>query len=257
MSGILIRVKGASFEANAVGFIPPIAGGLEYMNFFGGDANKATRNLAPGKPAAGLVGAPTYNEHSAIFRPGANYVVTSVDDAESMTFIAVAKSLSDANTMIVSNFSGPRAGGVGTTTGKALDFGSNGVIDGLVTNKMFGPRWDGVSSAPVSPGVAITGLQNPVGEWRAVVGRARESDKTLSIFNKTAGLSGSVGVTQVADLGASKMRIGGTAVASGGSFANAVEIAAVAIYSRALTDVEIDKVYSFLKGYYSRRGMAI
>jgi hypothetical protein len=97
----------------------------------------------------------------------------------------------------------------------------------------------------------------PVGEWRAIVGRSRESDKTLSVFNKTAGLSGSTVMTQMPDLGAAKMRIGGTAVANGGSFANSVEIAAAAIYSRALSDDEISKVYSFLKGYYARRGIAI
>ncbi|MBT9382236.1 hypothetical protein KM176_00040 [Pseudooceanicola sp. CBS1P-1] len=45
------------------GYLPVITDGLEYLNFFA-DGADLTRNLAPGKAAASVVGSPVQGEQS-------------------------------------------------------------------------------------------------------------------------------------------------------------------------------------------------
>ena len=252
MSGILIRVKGASFADNAVAFAPPIADGLEYWNFFGGDDARTKRNLAPGKANGTLIGAPTYNANSVVFNPRVNYIQTDVADGVDMTFIAVSKPLTDAQTILISSLQGPRPGATGTSNGKSLYYasGASGSSDNLVQAIFSTSRWDGISSATTLVSSASTQTM-PLGEWRAISGRSSQNSSDLKVYGTVLG---EVDVlTQQPDLTTAKYQIGSST--TGASVP--VEIAFAAIYSRALLDNELTKVYDFLRGYYARRNIAI
>lgn len=250
MSGILIRVKGASFEANAVGFIPPVADGLEYWNFFSGGANKVTRNLALGKAGSTLVGVPTYNADSAVFTAATAYLQTGVDDTAEMTFIAVAKPLIDASAHIISSFSAPRVNGAGggNSQGKSLWFTGGSSGDGLVQAVAAQARWDGVGSSSTLTSSGSLGL--PVGQWQAITGLMGPTSNQLRL-PATGFIDTDTPLLQP-DLSTGKLRIGSATVGNA-----SVEIAFAAIYNRVLSAQEADDVYAFLKGYYSRRGIAI
>lgn len=251
--GVLIRVKNASFAGRAVAFVPPVADGLEYWNFFGGDASQSRRNLAPGKNGASLVGALTYNAHSAIFKGGTNFLITEVADPESVTFIAVARCPTEEAGMIISNYRSPRIGGVGTTLGKSLLL-NPGNPDGALDASMFSSRWDGAGGASSAAGA--TRVQAvPTNSWGAFVGRSNESTKIRDVVNKTNNLAATNPITALGDISAAPFRIGSPHVDN--EYNQSSEIAAAIIFSRALSNDEVEKVYGFLKGYFARRGIAI
>lgn len=248
--GILIRVKNASFENKAVAFVPPVADGLEYLNFFSGGAANVARNLAPNKPSGVLFGSPVYNEHSAVFTSQAAYVGTSVEDAPEMTMIAVARAVADSAAHIISSFSGPRPGGVaGTSYGKTMWFTNPTNGDGWVQIQTVQGRWDGIAGSAALNTISGT-LPINVNQWVAATGLMGVN--TNQMRNNSSGFVDTDATQLQPDPTSMKLRIGSATISSGSA-----EIAFAAVYSRLLTDTEVDAVYAFIKAYYARRGIAI
>lgn len=248
--GILIRVKNASFENNAVAFVPPVADGLEYLNFFSGGATNVARNLAPNKPNGALVGTPVYQANSTVFSGQTAYIETSVSDSPEMTMIAVARAVADSTAHIISSFSGPRANGVaGTSYGKTMWFTNPTNGDGWVQIQTVQGRWDGVAGSLALNTISGT-LPINVNQWVAVTGLMGINSNQMR--NNTTGHVDTDPTQLQTDPTSMKLRIGSATIASGSA-----EIAFAAVYNRLLSTDEVEKVYSFIKSYYARRGIAI
>ncbi|MBW6402020.1 hypothetical protein KPL78_29510, partial [Roseomonas sp. HJA6] len=83
----IIRVPGADFSAVPHAFIPPVADGLEAWHYLGGSLDASTKNLAPGKAAATVVGTPTVASTHLVLS-GSAHLQTAVPDAGDCTLIA-------------------------------------------------------------------------------------------------------------------------------------------------------------------------
>lgn len=263
--GVRIVVKDADFSDNAVGYIAPVPEGLEYLNFFGGSTAKLQRNLAPGKPAGVVVGAPTINAISAVFTHLTNYIQTSAPDAHNKTLFAVARTLlPKAEGIVISNSRSARStgpAGLPTTTGTTLMFRTSVEPNaGLIGEQMIAAQWDGVTDTSSLPnGVSIIG--RPLGVISALVGRTNNGDGQLAttkfrkVDDKTTGLKNVSSFSgAVFDLGGA-YRIGSTYAAFAGTAPT--EILFAAIWNRDLTDAEVETMYQAVKSYYSRRGIVI
>jgi hypothetical protein len=255
--GIRFVVKNGDFAARAINYVPPVAAGLEYLNFFGGSENLA-RNLAPGKPPGLVIGAPAFTANSMTPTQMANYIQTAVPHTDEMTFMVVAKAPGDdADSHIISNYWSPRAGGVGTTIGASVMVRKvSPEVDGQVRDVLVWSHWDGISSASVlyAPYIATP---RPVSELKAMFGTISKVSRVGNIINKTAGLaaqSSPIPAGKTTDLGG-PFRIGSSYLSVAGALPS--EILFAAIWSRVLTEVEIDVMYEAVKGYYANRGITV
>lgn len=263
--GIRIIVKDADFSDNAVGYSAPVPEGLEYLNFFGGNTARLQRNLAPGKPAGVVVGVPTINADSAVFTPLANYIQTSAPDTHNKTLFVVSRVPSpEGDSMLISNSrSGRTTGPAGLPTTTATSLMYRGVADadaGEVGELLFAAQWDGATDASSVP-TTVQLLNRPVGAIGALIGRTNAGDGLLAttkyrkIDNKTFATKTAGSFTNaVFDL-AGAYRIGSSYAIFAGTVPT--EILFAAIWSRELTDAEVETMYQAVKAYYARRGIAI
>jgi hypothetical protein len=254
--GIRFVVKNGDFASRAINYVPPVAAGLEYLNFFGGEAN-LSRNLAPGKPAGQVVGLPAFTENSMTATQMSKYIQTAVPHTDEMTIMVVAKGpADDVDSHLVSNYWSPRAGGVGSSAGvSVMTRQTSPVVDGMKREVLAWSHWDGVSSA--STLYQATLPNHPVGELKTLAATISKVSRVGQITNKTTGLTAQIGpipAGRTTDLGA-PLRIGSAYLSVAGSLPS--EIFFVAIWSRVLTEVEIDVMYEAVKGYYANRGIPV
>ena len=254
--GLRFTVKGADFSEKAVNYVPPVGEGLEYLNFFGG-ADKLGRNLAPGKPSGQVVGSPAFTANSMTPLQMLNYIQTGVPHTDEMTFMVVAKGpTDDVNSHLISNFWSSRVGGVGNTVGASvmtMPVAPSG--DGIGREALAWSAWDGVSSTSLQ--ITTNMPPHPVAEMKAIAATISKANRVGEIFNKTAGLSvkgAPLPDGTTTDLGG-EFRIGSAYLSVSG--AQPSEILFVAIWSRVLSEAEIDVMYQAAKGYYAIRGVAI
>lgn len=258
--GIRIVVKDADFSQSAVGYIAPVQDGLEYLNFFGGSAPLG-RNLAMNKPAATVFGAPVVAQNSATFTQLVNFLQTSVADSGSKTIMAVGRSpYPKGEGVLVSNYNSTRAGAASTTWASSLMFRANADPDPTeIAESFIASAWDGSTPASMDSGAAAL-VNRPLGEISCLVGRASggsalAATKTRRIDNKTANLTlSSTFASKVFDL-AQAFRIGSGY--TGITPAAPTEIFFAAIWSRDLTDEEVNAMYVAVKAYYAKRGIAV
>ncbi|WP_152219706.1 hypothetical protein [Pseudomonas sp. SCB32] len=253
--GIRIVVKGADFSERAVSYIPAVEDGLEYLNFFGGSADNLRRNLAKGKPDALLVGAPVVKAHSAVFTNLVNYLKTAVDHTPSMSIVLVLKTpATEDDAMYVSNFGSQRKGApAGTTTlGTTTWFRGLGPVDGKGKLGQIVSYVEGATNPAVEP----LEIDVPTNTIRMMASSFHTPTRQAKFVDKTAGYSDSrtLPVDRTFDLGQT-FNIGSTV----GPYApsTTAEIYFAALYSRQLSDAELDAVYQSLKAYYTHRGIVI
>ena len=254
MTGIVLKVDGVDYSANAIGFVPPIdATGLVYLNYFGGDATRTARNLASGGTAGVVVGDPTENTNDTTFTPATNYVQTAVSEVADKTIIAVVKPLTAANSAIVGNYLGERVGDSGVTVlGNVLYFQYTGG-DNLVTPNWQEAGWSGVAGSASNSIPTVITNNCAVGTYYCLVGRT--ASNVRKILNKTTGASTQNANTTTVDLANTNYQIGSMPTAIGFTAANT--IAFVAIFQRALTDTEVDTFYNYLKTYLATKSITI
>lgn len=243
--GILQTVKGADFSASALGIVFPVTSNLEFINYFGDAATKTGRNLALGKGAPSVVGTPGIGAGYATFTNNTNYVQTALVDQAEVTHLCVARvnSGSPANAFkgMISNFAG-----TGVNTGSNLWFSNSASSPPQVqTSRNNGTTDASVTAALVSPDNAAS-FAFYAGRMGAAYNR---------IDDKTHGLSTAGAVTNPRSTPSTvAYRIGSVLGVAGGGI---IDIAFVAIFSRCLTDAEVDAVYQRVKSALATKSIAV
>lgn len=234
-TGIQLVVPGVAFENNNVGFIPPVADGLEYMNLFVNGSNP-TRNLAPGKPSAVSVGDPLISSNALISTVGLKYLQTSVPESSQQTYMVVAAPDIDfvGSQQLISNF--------GNSRGFTLRFLSS--VAGVYNNSLYSLTSGGAeesSRLQIFNGARIIVARRNFGVEQEMqdAGGAAENDLT--------GLTPTLGDVDI--------RIGSSNTAT--AFDNETPIYAAAIWSRAITDVEVQVMFEYLAKYCAAKGIAL
>lgn len=241
--GVLLTVKNADFSTNAIAFSAPVADGLEYWNYFG-DTTKTGRNLVPGKSAGTVVGTPAMGSGFATFTNSSNYVVTGVTDQREVTLLSVARANTPSQNLSKAMISTYNGGG-GTAAGSSLFFGGGGGAQATVA----AARNSGGTDAPVV--TSITQDPNTFGFFTSRIGAAYHR-----IDDKTHNLSGSGSVANPRSAANGQLyRVGG--FVSGFTAGGLADIAFAAIYSRVLTDAEVDAIYQRVKTYLAGKGITI
>lgn len=252
--GIEHIISGMDASELNVGYSPLIPQGLEYLNFFGGSA-PLTRNLAPGKPGATIVGNPPVGSMAEGIKTsyGQHYIQTAAAHTAEMTLLAVAKAEEEGENFLISNYASPA---VNTT----LRLNSSGMAgQGRVRADSIAAYKDG-AGATISYGASVVETSN-VGQFATVASRFKLMPLTgfVQTNDFTSGGTRRTGTAPPAvitpNLGVN-LRIGsGT-----GSFAGAKSprILAAAIWSRALSDAEIAQQYRQLREFYaSQKGVSV
>lgn len=254
--GLLITVKDADFSGNAVGYVPPVPDGLEYINFFGGSSGTLTRNLAPDKPEATVSGSPIVLTQGAQFGRDVGHIQTQVSQglSDDVTFIVVAKAIEESSGVVyIGNTSSDSQVHAGTTLGRAL-FSSNGASDGNLGLQFQSAGTNGSTTTSVVANMDETIPGVVVGSPFFGVGRHTVADDTRYVENRTLGNSATVVGTGLSNDAGQPYRIG-TAYQSNLGDDNIIY--AAAIYSRALTATEIDAIYASFKARYDSLGITI
>ncbi|CAJ1307274.1 hypothetical protein JRT83AECX_JRT83AEC_04880 [Escherichia coli] len=215
--------------------------GLSYAGLFG---RSLTKNFAPGGGDAAVVGSPVVTGHFADFT-GSNYIDTGISTTKNATLITVAKRKSGAGRQFLfSCFQG------GENIGRSLSLEGGSLVTyshykgvdagGTTFNTWFTSQ------------LALTALDDSPAFLSA-----RDTGKTLYINDKTSNrssrhtASGTVESFVNAEL---HYRIGKNlqTAASG-----PCSIGAALIYNRSLSDEELNAVYAYFQGYFSRRAISI
>jgi hypothetical protein len=246
--GVQLLVDG-DFSLNNVGFIPPVAGSLEYMNYLGGDASTLARNLAASKPSAVVTGAPVVGANGVTFTNLANYLRSAAEHTANMTIFAVAIPTNPAAwNHFVSNFgSAPKSGRGGTTFGTSVGVNPSGKLTATVASYN--------ASTLATSNLSIS-LDTTVGAPVAVSLVQDNAARKVVLKNETTGLSGEVALAAGFEFDlAQTFRIGSTYGALAGTAAFTGMYAA--IYDRVLTADELAKLYKSVKAFYANRGITV
>lgn len=252
--GVTITVPSADFSGSPVGYVPVVPDGLAYLNFFGGSAERTARNLAPGGAPGEIVGTPVYTTTSVRLTPKSHYIRTAVPQTASMTVLLVVKPLSIAqNAMAFGNFGSPRTAAAGNSNGVFILLPANAGSTELANVRFTAAQPSGAASQNIN---ADLPQSLRVGSLQTVVGRLDDSTKQRRIMVPATGLQTSVVGTLPTDIGVGPLLIGSYYDATSAHIAP-LEIAAAAIYTRALSDVEIARLYASVAAYFDRRGISV
>lgn len=242
----IIRVAGADFSANPVGFLPPVSLGLEAWHYLGGSISKSERNLAPGKPNAVAVGAPVVD--AAFLRcDEAGYLQTSIANPGDVTLVACAKL--PAGFVFGAQFGWMisaygSTGGVGNGQGLAYDASGAEPAARALLNGQYDVSGTPTYRQVLGPVAAPDGTA-----WQFWVGR-HQGGVGMRLANKTTGLvvTSAQADAVVADPGKT-YRIGFSYTTAGVG----TDIAFAGIYSRALSVDEETAIYEAVQSYMDRR----
>lgn len=255
--GIELTVRNADFSALQLGFIPPVAAAWEYINFFG--SGHITRNLVLGKPACTLVGTADVATHSAVFTFGSGYLQTAVRQSSSMTIIAIGRHVSGGNSLLLSNFNGARPDGeAGMSVGVTFWFNGFDNVLKKVTPEIVIGRKAAPGGASLGETVGLPTVDAPAVNPQFYAGGYDAITNTKMLIGKTTGYAAESQMALNQDLGISPLLIGSNyKFGDVPATASKVEVYGLLICSQHLTEVEIETIYSWARGYYSRRGINI
>lgn len=251
----IIKVAGADFSSNAIGFLPPISSGLLYWAFYGNTLAKSLMNLAPGGSGASVWSGGASPDVSAAYISTTGKINTTgkaldtgIMATSSVTLLSVGRSsdtLGSTSTrpFLISNFNSTHGDGVYFS-------GTTGLPQGTLTGTMS------VSSGtPTTAGGSVSEANASLWGFRGISATASTN---IKIFNRTTAQTTTVtsAVPRLArtDYGYS---IGGGGGGVGGSFTGQADHAFAAVYGRALSDAEIDTIYAFVKTYLAAKSITI
>lgn len=240
----IIRVAGADFSANAVGFLPPVASGLVGWFLLGGTIDQSVRNLAQGGANATAVGSPSVSAGYCTFDGNTpSHLQTSIAETQDMTLIVVMRS-SDT---FADNTHAPAPIGTFQSAQTPIGVGLLFLSGTLPTIELRLVAGLDNGTAPVTS----LNVTNP-DQWKclaAVVQSGAHRDvHNLTDATSTTAVSGArVG----AGISARTVRIG----ASYGGNRGTSNIAFAAVYSRALSVGELAAIYAFAKPILAARGV--
>lgn len=239
---IVLTAKGVDFSRDALGFVFPVMTGLEFLNYFGGSGDRTVRNLAPGKGVPTVTGSPVNAAAFATFRAGTDFLTTATLDQAEVTLIAVARaapsSPATAYKYLIGNYNG---GGAAQGSNMFL----NAAADSAPT--VLAARTGNTTANLVSPDSAAS-----FAFYASRVGAAytRIDDKTHGLTASAAGMGDRSAPSGV------YYRVGSSGPNLGLTDGRA-DMAFAAIYSRCLTDTEIDTVYRRVKAYLATKSLSI
>jgi len=250
----IIRVAGADFSANAIGFIPPVASGLVGWFQMGGTLSQSLRNLAPGGDDASAVGSPTVSASYISCDGLVDYLTTGIDETAGLTLIAVGRATGDVLTpetrpAFIGNYG---AGGV--NRGVMLYATASVGPDAAALNSAGAYLDAGVDAqylAPLQTEVDLTAFRfmsasfEPGGNQRT----ATRTPGTGEVIERV--LDRSTLTRMVRD---APIWIGGT---PGNNSHGPCDVAFAAIYSRAITAAEENTLYTDIKARMAARGITI
>lgn len=240
----IIRVAGADFSANAVGFLPPVANGLAGWFMLGGTIDQSVRNLAQGGANAAAVGSPGVSSGYCSFDGNTpSYLQTSIAETQDMTYIIAMRS----GDTFADGTHAPAPIGTfqsgQTPIGLGLLF-LNGTLP-TVQLRLYAGQ-DAVTSGTTSLNVTDPDT------WKffaAVV----ESGAHRDIHNLTdnTGATAVPGARVDAGISSRIVRVG----SSYGGNRGISDIAFAAVYTRALSAGELAAIYAFVQPILSARGV--
>lgn len=258
--GTAIIDKTSLFDpANSFGKLVPVMKGLTALHFDGKTCG--LNQLINGK-AFTVVGFPLSESDYAT-----NYTATALVKTQSPcttegTFIVITRLF--LNTGTINN----------TILGWYLNGGNRGISllnspGSLLTLSCTAQASDGVTKTTRNAQLSIaafTADTTPVaGKWACIVGRWYKNSNgilTLKLNNLTGNVSadgaGAAGETLVTDTQGYPFAIGSGYTTAGAQGSGTKALAMTALYNRALSDAEVQMMYSgYLQGYFSRRGIDI
>lgn len=215
------------------GFQIPVVSGLEGAFLLGDGEAMLGKNYAPGKSDGVVIGTPTANSGYAAMS-GSGYIDTGISETDALTLFAVLRDSSGTVDMapgVIGNY-------VSGNSGASLYMGADYIRSGLARTGTT----DGVSTG-INP--AIFSLVSA----RGATGIATR------VKNWTAGSENSgTAITDRALNTAQTLKIGELPNAS---FAGPIDIGLAMIYSRVLTDVEMDQMAAWARSYCAAKGITV
>jgi hypothetical protein len=231
--------------------VPPVTRGLEGWFTFDTDVSRFALNRAVGKADAAVIGLPTAFATHGRFQGRFNYLQTPIAESDEQTLIVVGKSVNmptgsaDAS-MLVGNFSGASAtpGLTGTAPGTNVYLRSSTKVTGSAGR-------DNSAGGVVNDAAEVVGSLPTAWAIRAV--RTKTGAPT-KVYDLTAHVSAESLSSLPRGLSNTMFRVGsGTAT----DFAGASDISAVAIYSKYLTDDEINLIAAAMRKRMARLGVVV
>ncbi|MCZ9638572.1 hypothetical protein [Pseudomonas putida] len=233
---------------------PPVANGLVGWFNFDTDVSRFNFNRAIDGVNASLIGSPTLGNGFGTFTSLSAYLQTDISETDEMTIIALCKSNGiipggasaggDASTpAFVTNYIGQAV--TPGYTGNALGLGIFATSPTVLTG--FASRDNG------SGGVTVAGasaMPEVIANWG--IRGVRVTNALTTVFNRTLGIEAGSTVNNKRVRNNKKIMIGSTTTAFGGK----ADISTVAIYQRALSNEEIDKIAAFMRIRAARFGIS-
>lgn len=235
MSNILnlgdIVLPGSGY-LNIYGLTVPVTANLQGAFIFG-DGDISGRNYAAGGPQASVVGTPAQTDNG-ITLDGSNYIDTGIAQTTDMTFIVVARL----------GHSADRAGVIGNynTTGIAifdLSAANTSIAGNLQRN-----------GATSQANTDTTANQYQLIAFRAGV----SSNSRIQNVTLATDVSNTANTSPVINLNSETIKIGRLPATS---FVGPVDIAAVLIYDRVLSDAEANDDFTWARNYMASRGVSV
>jgi hypothetical protein len=231
--------------------VPPVTRGLEGWFTFDTDVSRFALNRAIGKADAAVIGSPTAYATHGRFQGRFNFLQTPIAESDEQTLIVVGKSVNaptgsgDAS-MLVGNFTG-------TSATPGLTGGASGTNIYLRTSTKVtgGAGRDNSAGGIINDAAETTGMLPTAWAIRAV--RTKTGVPT-KVYDLTAHVSAESSNSLTRGLSNTMFRVGsGTST----DFAGASDISAVAIYSKYLTDDEINLIAATMRKRMARLGIAV
>lgn len=220
--------------------IPEVAG-LEGAFFFGDGLSLIGKNFAPGKPDATVKGSPVKGAFGGIELGLNNYIDTGIVDSANMTVISVFRDIPATGNTVKSGLIGNNlslaTGGIGMYRNE------NGLTVSGTSIKLVGttPTLENASVNIVSGAYTLMAL------------RARNLAASTS-NNLTSGALANGSLTGARTIGPNSIWIGRLPNAS---FSSTHEQLMAMVFSRALTDVELNLVAAHAKKYCASKGFTV
>jgi hypothetical protein len=217
---LFIQLAGETFAKNigSMVYTPPIVDGLLGWYLLGGDAAASRKNWAPGGADATVTGTPTYNAASAVFT-SANYIDTGIIDTAALTLIAIGKPAGASNVAYVASY-------LNTTNTYAMLYGA--------TSRFRAGGFFTDTNIAISSAIAQTDLAR----FELIAQTIANGPPAQKLYWPRRS---EIVVSAPASpkLAGSRTLLIGKAYAT---FANTTEMAAAAVYNRALSEQEILEV---------------
>ncbi|QLJ12748.1 hypothetical protein H0H12_20155 [Pseudomonas putida] len=253
--GLVLTATGSNFEANNVGFIPPVEDGLVYWGFLNDSVERLTKNYAANGSPAAIMGSPTVDSKGAVL-DGSNHIRTTVTQSHSLTIIAVGNPVADGQEigMFVSNYSGGRPNGLsGTSFGVSLFCGFDDTNPGVYEVRANVARFPGESGS--GSGLNYVSLQNLNINKAAFLAMTFNGDeKIVRAWNLSTGASGQrPPIPDQVDVAVTPFYIGGTPNATWVNKPKNLHF--VAMYDRDLSYDELQLIYERMTPYLISRGV--